>query len=311
MNNLYEQFLASLGSPNTVKVARSYKAIAECAQYTEAAVNQTILAMKPKSQKNIITICNIWRRYAEFLGEQQLLQILQKVDSMALWQEAKPMAEAKFMSHTEYMDACRLIDSQWDLLNPMYYKSLLRCLYEGIYSDDMSVLKNLRAADINVNIVTLREDNGNTYQMQIPADLADNLLQLPSEPFLRRNRNATFPITVSGVYHDSCFKVEHRKGSREDAYQFVYYRILRVITKDYMERKNLLPLQIYISGIMHRIGLKLNERGISIEDAFSEHNRDRRVGQIIADELLRCNCNMEVKNFRQMVKGHLDTFCNE
>ena len=81
--------------------------------------------------------------------------------------------------------------------------------------------------------------------------------------------------------------------------------------QQYMERKNLLPLQIYISGIMHRIGLKLNEQGIIIEDAFSEHNRDRRVGQIIADELLRCNCNMEVKNFRQMIKGHLDTFCNE
>jgi len=91
----------------------------------------------------------------------------------------------------------------------MYYKSLFRSLYEGIYSDDMSVLKNLRATDINNNIVTLREDNGNTYQMQIPADLADNLLQLPSEPFLRRNRNATFPITVSGVYNDSCFKIEH------------------------------------------------------------------------------------------------------
>ena len=308
MNNSYERFLASLSSPNTAKVARSYKAIAECVQYTEASIKQTILAMKPRSQKSIITICNIWRRYAEFLGEQQLLQLLQEIDSRALWQEAKPMAETKFMSHTEYLDACKAIDSQWDLLNPMYYKSLFRCLYEGIYSDDMSVLKNLRASDISDDVVTLREDNGNTYQIQIPADLADSLLHLPLEPFLRRNRNAVFPITVSGVYHDSCFKVEHRKGERADAYQFVYYRVLRKITTEYMERKNLLPLQIYISGIMYRICKKLKNHEISLEEAFAEHSRDRLVNQIISEELVRCNCGMEVKNFRQLVKGHLDIF---
>lgn len=311
MDSSYEHFLSSLSSPNTAKVARSYRAIGACTQHTEDGIRQTILSMKPNSQKTIITICNIWRRYAEFLDDQKLLQLVQEIDSKTLWQEAKPFADRKFMSHAEYLEACRAIDSQWDLLNPLYYKSLFRCLYEGIYSDDMSVLKNLRAADIHGDVVTLHEDSGNTYLLQIPEDLAEQLSQLPSEPFFRRNRSATFPITVSGVYHDSCFKVERRNGSGEDTYQFSYYRVLRKITKDYMERKNLLPLQIYISGIMYRICEHLKDNSISIEAAFAEHNRDRQVNQIIAGELLRCNCRMEVKNFRQLVKGHLDIFDNQ
>ena len=47
---------------------------------------------------------------------------------------------------------------------------------------------------------------------------------------------------------------------------------------------------------------------ISLEDAFSSHNRDRIVKEIISNELQRCNCDTEVKSFRQMVKGHLDIF---
>ena len=310
MDNSYENFLLSLNNPNTVKVARSYRAIGACSQYTEDGIKQTLLSMKPHSQKTIITMCNIWRRYAEFLDNQNLLHLLRGIDSKTLWQDAKPFADRKFMSHAEYLDACMAIDSQHDLLNPLYYKSLFRCLYEGIYSEDMSVLKNLRASDIQGNVVTLHEDDGNTYPLQISEDLAANLLILPSEPFYRNNRNGIFPIKVSGVYHDSCFKVEHRNGSGESTYQNSYYRVLRKIRTDYMERKNLLPLQIYISGLMYRICEQLKDTGISIEVAFADHNRDKRVAQIINTELLRCNCRMEVKNFRQLVKGHLDIFDN-
>lgn len=310
MSDSYEQFLRSLKNSNSIKVTRSYRLIGDCEGDDLDSIKKTILAMKPRSPKTIITICNRWRRYAEYLGNAELLKNLQEVDSKELWQEAKPYANKKFLSYADYIETCDIIDSQWDLLNPLYYKSLFRCLYEGIYSDDMSVLKNLRASDIRENVVTLRDDNGNVYDLNIPLDLATHLSLLPAEPYMRRNRNATFPIAVSGVHHDSCFKVEHRNGSGETTYENSYYRVLRIITNDYMERKNLLPKQIFISGVMYRIGLKLNEQGISIDDAFSEHNRDRQVGQIIADELLRCNYHMEVRNFRQMVKGHLDVFYN-
>ena len=60
--------------------------------------------------------------------------------------------------------------------------------------------------------------------------------------------------------------------------------------------------------MMYRIGLKLQEHDISLEEAFADQNRDRLVSKIISEELERCNCDTEIRNFRQAVKGHLDVF---
>ena len=60
---------------------------------------------------------------------------------------------------------------------------------------------------------------------------------------------------------------------------------------------------------MYRIGLKLKEYNIDLEDAFSYQNKNKLVGKITSDELVRCNCDTEVRNFREIVKGHLDVFC--
>ena len=59
---------------------------------------------------------------------------------------------------------------------------------------------------------------------------------------------------------------------------------------------------------MYRIGLQLQKYDISLEEAFAHSNKNRIVNKIIADELERCNCNTEVRNFREIVKGHIDVF---
>ena len=71
---------------------------------------------------------------------------------------------------------------------------------------------------------------------------------------------------------------------------------------------NLLPLQLYVSGIMYRIRLQFEDNNIDLYDAFSDQNRNRLVSSIISKELDKCNYNIEVRNFREMVKGHLDVF---
>ena len=114
-------------------------------------------------------------------------------------------------------------------------------------------------------------------------------------------------MPIDGLHHDSCFKVEKRKEGSEYSYRYSYYRLLRKIAKEYLEY-SLLPLQLYVSGIMYRIQRKLNQSGLWIDYAFAEQNRSRLVGEIIADELARCNYNIEVKAFRQLVKGHLEVF---
>ena len=312
MGNDFEGFLETFDSPNTKKVINSLKAIGEhdYSNCTPIDVEQIILSMNPGSPKAITTITYAMSLYAKYLNNDMLYNIVQDIDRSALWSMAKPIAPKKFISHKRFQEVYKDIEMYEDY-NALYQQTLFKCLYEGIYSDDMSVIKNLKSSDVSGNKVTLREDNGNVYDVYVSDKLAEDLIKLGDvDIWERNNRFGTCKINIVGLYEDSCFKAESRKGSKEYSYRYTYYRILRKISKTYLDY-NLLPLQIYISGIMHRIKLNLEMRGISLEEAFANKNKDRLVAKIIFDELKRCNCNTEVKNFREMVIGHLDVWMDE
>lgn len=309
MSEDFKQFVETLQAPNTIKVVTSLQVIGDYdySNCTPVDLEQIILSIKPNSPKAIITICYVMSLYAKYLDNQELYQMIQNVDKNELWIKAKSNASKKFISHSLFNEVYHDI-GVYEEFNSFYYQTLFRCLYEGIYNDDMSVIKNLRASDIKGNVVILHEDDGNSYELQISNELANGLKELAMyDTWERKNRSGICHIKLTGVHSDSCFKVELRGGSDDSSYRYSYYRSLRRISKEYLEY-NLLPLQLYVSGIMYRIGLKLKEQGIDLEDAFATHNRDRIVSGIIAEELHRCNCKTEVKNFRQMVKGHLDVF---
>jgi hypothetical protein len=59
---------------------------------------------------------------------------------------------------------------------------------------------------------------------------------------------------------------------------------------------------------MHRIKVELEKNNMSLEEAFSDNNRNKMAHLIISKELIRCNSGIELGNFREMVKGHLDSF---
>ena len=190
-----------------------------------------------------------------------------------------------------------------------FSEHLGRCIYEGIYSDDMSVLKNLRASDVHGNRITLHEDNGHTYDLKISDGLAFDLQELASkDAWERKNRYGICKVRMKGAYSDSIFKVEYRKTSSPEAAKFSYYAKLRKIADEYLEHK-ILPLQLYVSGVMHRIILALEAHGLSVEEAFAENARNRYAYEIISAELRRCNYTGYIGNFREMVKGHVDSFC--
>lgn len=309
MRSDFEIFLSTIDSPNTVKVASSMQAIGEhdYSNFTPVDLEQVILSLKPSSPKAITTICYIFGMYAKFLENDSLYHMVKDVDRGAIWLRAKHIAPKKFISHSSFKTVYHEI-GVYEEHNSFYQQTLFRCLYEGIYSDDMSVIKNLRSSDINDNVVTLREDNGNVHDLTISDKLASDLKVLGDiDVWERNNRFGVCKIKTTGLYSDSCFKVESRSGSKENAYRYTYYRILRNISKKYLEY-NLLPLQTYVSGIMYRIKTNLNAQGIELEDAFSDMNKSKAVRDVISEELARCNCNTEVKNFREMVKGHLDVF---
>lgn len=309
MSNDFKGFLKTFDSPNTKKVVNSLQAIGQY-DYTDCTpidLEQIVLNMKPNSPKAITTICYVLGLYAEYLKDYELLNMIRDIDRNALWLMAKSNAPKKFISHFNFENVYHEI-GVYEEYNSFYQQTLFRCLYEGIYNDDMSVIKNLRASDIENNVATLKEDNGHSYKIVISDKLVHDLKELGKiDTWERKNRYGTCKIKIDGLYSDSCFKVENRKGSSEYSYRYTYYRILRKIAKEYLEY-NLLPLQLYVSGIMYRIKLNLNECNISLDEAFANGNKDRLVNKIISEELIRCNCDTEVKNFREMVRGHIEVF---
>lgn len=304
MGREYGAFVDSIESENTAKIARSMSYIGEhdynCV--TPPMIDAVVLDMKPKSMKDITTTLYIMSLYAVHLGNKDMEYMIRSADRKLLWRMAKPNAPRKFISPSEFED---IYDSilKHEEHNAVYYASLFASIYYGIYSDDLGALKNLRASDINGTSVHVGD-----IVIDIPIELSRNLLSLAdSNTWWRNNRYGAYKVSTKGLHDDSCFKVESRNGTTEYTYRYSYYRMLRKIAKEYIGR-GLTPLQLYVSGIMSRLSKRLDDIGVTLEDAFSDNNKSRSVGKVIRDELDYSGYDIEVRNFREIVKGHIDTF---
>lgn len=314
MSNL-ERFIESVKVPNTAKVVKYVLKDTDIniENFSPMELEQFILDLKPNSPKTIITVTYVLGLYAKWLKDEgivendNLYQMIQSIDKKLLWLKAKPFAKKKFLSYEQYQRVIHEIGVYEDF-NALYYEALFKSIYEGIYNDDLSVIKNLKKSDIDGNIVTLYEDSGYSYKLKISEKLASELKQLADiDVWERRNRFGVCQVDMRGAHKDSVFKIEYRKTASKTSFKFSYYARLRKVAKEYLEY-GLLPLQLYVSGIMHRIKLELEKNNISLEEAFAENSRNKMAHLIIEKELVRCNSNIEIGNFREMVKGHLDSF---
>ncbi|MBQ4322533.1 MAG: hypothetical protein IJC19_01190, partial [Clostridia bacterium] len=144
MENI-SKFIAFIESQNlnTAKVVKYvFKNIDEdITKYNKSQINDLILNLRPNSPKHITTICYVLGKYAKWLFEQnivdteELYNTIQKIDKKALWKAAKTTAIKKFISYEQYIKIIRDIES-FEEYNPLYYKTLFQCIYEGIYNDD-------------------------------------------------------------------------------------------------------------------------------------------------------------------------------
>lgn len=315
MSNI-ERFIESIEVPNTLKVVKFVLRDVDVniEKYGLMELEQFILDLKPSSPKSIITIVYVLGMYAKWLKKEgvieddNLYEMIQSLDKKLLWKKAKPNAKKKFISNEQYNRVIKDI-ATYEEYNALYYELLFACIYNGIYSDDLSVIKNLRTSNISDDgIIMLQEDNGHNYKLKVPEKLAKDLKQLAGiNTWQRPNRFSVCNVDMRGVYPDSVFKIEHRSTASDDSYRFSFYAKLRKIAKEYLEY-SLLPLQLYTSGVMHRIKVELNKNNISLEEAFADNSRNRMAHLIISKELVRCNSSIEVGNFRELVKGHLDAF---
>lgn len=315
MKNI-ERFINSIESLNSKKVAQyAFKNINDdIKNYNQMELEQLIIDRNPNSPKEIVTVCYVLGSYSKWLQEQgivdndNLYQMINSLDKKLLWKKCKPTAKKKFISEEDYQMVIKDI-ATYEEYNALYYELLFSCIWNGIYNEDLSVIKNLRSSKIGDNgIITLEEDNGHAYKIKVPEKLASDLKQLADiSCWQRPNRFGICNVEMRGVYKDSVFKVEHRSTSSNGSYRFTYYSKLRKIAKEYLEY-SLLPLQLYTSGIMYRIKLELDKNEVSLEEAFADNSRNKMAHLIISKELMRCNSSIEVGNFRELVKGHLDSF---
>lgn len=310
MNN-YSEFVKTFSSPNTAKVINSLSDIGnyEYSDCTAEEIEQVILNLKPNSPKAIRTICYVMSLYGKYLNNVNLIRQVRDLNQIEIWEKAKLLAKSKFLSHMEFEAAYHEI-GMYEECNALYYQTIFWCIYEGIFNNDMSVLKNLKASDISGNTIILREDNGHSYEFVAPEKLIQDLRELATiDIWERKNRYGIFKINVQGVSSDCCFKIENRGADNDSqyAYRYSYYRQLRKITNEYLGR-SIVPTQIFVSGIMYRIRMMLQHEGITLEEAFALDNRDKMVKKIVVDELARCNYDILYSNFKEIVKGHLDIF---
>ena len=317
MKSYIDNYINSIESENSQKVARYvFKRIDmdNIESYGVIQMEQLILNAKPNSAKEITTIVYILAAYLKWLYKNNIIdnddayQIVQSLNKRLLWEKAKPHARKKFISSEQYNQITKDI-ATYEEYNALYFELIFRCIYSGIYSDDLSVLKNLRRSDIREDgVVTLREDNSHVYKIKISERLANDLIELSKiDKWVRPNRFGLCHVNMVGAYSDSVFKVESRSSNSDDKYKFSYYSKLRKIAKEYVGYP-LLPLQLYVSGVMHRIKVELDKNNISLEEAFSENSRNKMAHLIIQKELTRSNTAIEMGNFREMVKSHLDVF---
>lgn len=317
MNENMERYISSIESLNSQKVIKHvFKKVDvdNIEHYNLIQIEQLIINATPSSPKEIITMIYVISSYLKWLQEQSIIdndnayQIMQSIDKKLLWKKCKPKAKRKFISNEQYQMIIKDI-ATYEEYNALYYELLFSCIWFGVYSDDLSVIKNLRSRDIGENgVITLQEDNGHIYKLKVPEKLALDLKQLAGiNTWQRRNRFGICNVDMRGLHSDSVFKIENRSTASNDSFRFTFYAKLRKIAKEYLEY-SLLPLQLYTSGIMYRVKTELEKSGISLEEAFADNSRNKTAHMIIEKELVRCNSNIELSNFRELVKGHLESF---
>ena len=317
----YLEYLENIGNKSELKQSTVYSKVGEY-DYTdcdEEFVKQVIISCNPKKgEKSINPIKQVIINFAKFIGDNRLEYIARNINRKQVWNEVKENAEDRYISHKEFEYVLKKIFNSDDveprLFNLKYYVALFWCTYEGIYNGDYSLISNLRTCNINKRTVTTYDNEGVEHKFILPKRLINLLIDLGEEN-IWETTNAN--QKMSGKYSDSCFKICQRKKKKsedeiniDESYRNFYLDKLGRINEKYIKRK-LSSQEIYVSGIMHRIILRANKEGVSLQDIFKPHNRNPLHNSIILQELRHSNYHIPIKNFREMVKDYLYVFDEE
>ena len=258
------------------------------------------------SFNSIISFRTLLKSYSIFINDKPLFNLIRKIDIYRILELTQGNMKHTYLSQSEFQDVYNAIgayDEDTFYYNSVYYQSLFWAVYAGIFNDGLSVLKNLRASDIDGNTITLRDDNGEEWKLDIPKQLVLDFITLVNDSvWRRRNRNGLCEIHTEGLFYDSIFKVDIRPPNSKYSYSSTYYTMLRRIAVEYLGY-TLAPKNLFISGIINRI----KEQYGKSDELFVEgiKTSDPVLVDIFNQEAKRCHYNIAFWNFRQTIMGRI------
>lgn len=267
-----------------------------------------LILLKPISKFAISVYLSRLRKYAEYIGCQRFIDVSNNIDVEETYMKSVNAGnhQRKYLSDAEFNDMIFNLQMM-DILNVEYFTVLLRAIYEGIYSDDLSALTNLRAGDIHGNVVTVKRDGQEPFELEVSHELAYDLKDLSiSTSYERKNRYGIFTVQTEGLYGDSVFKTETRSSNGDKSYAMSYYRYLRKVSEE-IDFK-IIPKCLYISGIVNRIKAELESNNMTLENVVLHVRRTGEDMDIFKRELERCHYPYGYSNVRNMILGYLEDF---
>ena len=257
-----------------------------------------LLAQNPKSVRTLRGWIYALRLYGMAYDCMPLLKELENVDRLAITRKAqKDSDKRKFISFHEYLQFCHNIRENEDH-NQDYQVALVMAIYNGIWSSDGSILKNLRCGDIHEDTgkVTCRPDDGEPYELEVEKTLISLLLKATEKKeWERHNYRGVFSNPIYGEYPDSVFKIER---IHDATYKHSYYMKFYKLSKRYIPFQ-VSPRNFYISGVLHKCHLALSKFKYTLEDSLVV--RDPIAVKIMNAELQRIHYQFNISHLKEVV----------
>lgn len=282
-------------------------------KYSEEKIHNTLLSLNAKSMAVFSTMYSNMTSFLKWCAKEDIIkqeeyEHFQSVNKRELF-NSNNGKHVSFISNMEY-EAILSEMEKYDL-NPLYLTTLYMCLYEGVYSSELYELIHLRRQDINQydNTLKLSHKDGSNTILRVSHKLIKQLIELSKmDGWYRRNKSGEYSIKTTGMYEDSVFKIEVRGEVTAESFKHCLYRRIRNINKEYIDKK-ILPQDVYISGIIHRleVDLDLEYEGIELKNYFTDSKIKKITKQILGEELKRINYNITPLNFMIKVKEIIET----
>lgn len=316
-NPKIEHFLAGwLGDADRIRFKRWYidriNSVCDPDKVMEMSADELtdlLIQTQPNSITEVRNLKGSITKYAEFYGNKEFVKVAKQVDPLNVWVLycESGTKKQRFISKHAFDELIQEFQMAGEL-NSEYRVALLRCIYEGVWSDDWSVIINLRGSDVHGNVVTVRPDGRESFDLTVSDELAESLVELSRMNYTeRQNRFGMFSIQTFGKYHDTCFKLENRKDKEIDRKQ-CYWRECKKVYDVVGFEPRIKPRQLYVSGLIYKVKEELEKNGIALEQVFVYKGRHKVGVEIVNKVMEQHGYPYSYVDLSKMVVGHVNSF---